>query len=100
MPATQFRSPFARVAFAVLSAFWGAAAWFVLLQGGFHSSHKYSKETTFVGGGDGLLMAFIFFLLAAIAASVVLQSFNVHKLAYVAIALIFLLPPVCFVLGA
>lgn len=88
------RSPWARIAFAVLSLAWAAAAWFVLIQGGFHQTHKYSRETTFVGGAGGVFMAYLFLLLATVAAWVVLQSLGARRSAYLIPALLYLAPPV------
>lgn len=64
---TSLRSPWARLAFGVLSVFWLGAAWLVLLDGGFHKSVKYSTETTFVGGLGGGFMAVLFLVLSFIA---------------------------------
>jgi hypothetical protein len=91
-------STWARLAFAVLSLAWAAAAWFVLIQGGFHQTHKYSRETTFVGGAGGVFMAYLFLILATVSACVVLQSLSVRRWAYLVPALVFLGPPVMFLL--
>ena len=82
------------MAFTVLSIAWSAAAWFVLIQGGFHQTHKYSRETTFVGGAGGVFMAYLFLLLATVAAWVVLQSLSARRFAYLIVALLYLGPPV------
>ena len=92
------RSPWARIAFVILSIGWAAAAWFVLLQGGFHRTQKYSTETTFVGGAGGVFMAYVFLLLATVAAWVVLQSLSARRSAYFIPASIYLLPPVLLLL--
>lgn len=67
LPGSNLRSPWARLAFGVLSVFWLGAAWLVLLNGGFHKTVKYSTETTFVGGLGGGFMALLFLVLSFIA---------------------------------
>lgn len=98
MNSTQIRSPWARLAFLVLSVFWAASGWFVLLQGGFHRTYKYSKETSFVDGAGGVFMALLFLFLAMIAASVVLQSLGARRSAFVVLGLIIFVPPSWFLL--
>jgi hypothetical protein len=87
-----------RLAFTVLSLFWGAAGWFVLLQGGFHKTYKFTRETTFVGGANGVVMAYLFLLLATVAAFVVLQSICARRFVFVLLALMVLAPPIIFLL--
>ena len=82
----------------VLSIGWAVAAWFVLLQGGFHRTQKYSTETTFVSGAGGIFMACVFLFLATVAAWVVLQSLSARRSAYFIPALIYLLPPILLLL--
>ena len=94
MNTQTIRSLWARIAFLLLSIGWAAAAWFVLLQGGFHRTQKYSTETTFVGGVGGVFKAYVFLLLATVAAWVVLQSLSARRSAYFIPASIYLLPPV------
>lgn len=94
----MIHSTLARIACTALSLFWGAAGWFVLLQGGFHKTYRFSKETTFVGGASGVLMAYLFLLLATIAAFVVLQSIRARRIAFVLLALMVLAPPIVFLL--
>ena len=98
MKAQTSRSAWARTAFAILSVAWAAAAWFVLVQGGVHQTHKYSRETTFVGGAGGIFMAYVFLLLATVAAWIVLQSLGARRSAYVIPALLYLAPPVFLLL--
>lgn len=100
MKASNIRSIWARLAFVALSVFWVAAGWFVLLQGGFHKTYKYSKETTFVDGAGAVFMAYVFLLLATIAASVVLQSLGARRWAFVMLVIVFLVPPCLFLLRA
>jgi hypothetical protein len=87
------RSPVARIIFPILSLCWAGAAWFVLIEGGFHQTHKYSRETTFVGGPGGILMAYLFLLLATVAAWIVLQGLGVRRSAYAIPALLYLALP-------
>ena len=94
MNTQTIRSPWARIAFFLLSIGWGAAAWFVLLQGGFHRTQKFSTETTFVAGLGGVFIAYVFLFLATVAAWVVLQSLSARRFAYLIPASIYLLPPV------
>jgi hypothetical protein len=100
MQPSNIRSPWARFAFLALSAFWAAAAWFVLLQGGFHKTSKYSRDTSFVGGAGGVFMAAVFLLLAGIAAGIFLQSIGARRSAFVALVLLVLVPPSIFLLQA
>lgn len=94
----MIHSTLARLAFTALSLFWGAAGWFVLLQGGFHKTYRFSKETTFVGGASGVLMAYLFLLLATVAAFVVLQSIRARRFVFVLLAFMVLAPPIVFLL--
>ena len=96
--ASNIRSIWARLAFVALSAFWAAAGWFILLQGGFHKTYKFSKETTFVDGAGAVFMACVLLLLAFIAASVVLQSLGARRRAFVVLAIVFWVPPYLFLL--
>lgn len=96
--ASNIRSIWARFAFIALSAFWAAAGWFVLLQGGFHKTYKYTKETTYVDGAGAIFMACIFLLLAALAAGVFLQSIGARRWAFAALILVVLVPPCVFLL--
>ena len=100
MTTQTIRSPWARIAFAVLSISWAAAGWFVLVQGGFHQTHKYSRATTFVGGAGGVFVACVFLTLATVAAWIVLQSLSVRRSAYLIPAAIYLGPPVFLLLRA
>jgi len=93
------RSPWARLAFAVLCLFWLAAAWLVLLEGGFHKTVKYSTETTFVGGLGGVFMAGLFLLMSAIAGLVVLRGFTPRRLWHAAWFAAILGPAALFVLN-
>jgi len=93
MNPSDIRSPVARAAFVLLGVFWAGAAWFVLLEGGFTKTYRFSRETTFVGGAGGLLMALVFLLLATIAVSIVLRSLGARAVAYgVLVALVFVPP--------
>jgi hypothetical protein len=100
MKPSSIRSPWARFAFLALGAFWAAAGWFVLLQGGFHKTFKHSRETIFVGGAGGVFMAFVFLLLAAIAAGIFLQSIGARRSAFAALLMLVLVPPCLFLLRA
>lgn len=100
MNASNIRSIWARLTFIALSGMWAAASWFILLQGGFHKTYKLSKETTFVDGNGAVFMAFVFLLLATIAASVFLQSLGVRQWAFVVLAIVFWVPPILFLLVA
>ena len=94
------RSPVARIIFAILSVCWAGAAWFVLIEGGFHQTHKYSRETTFVGGAGGVFMAYLFLLLATVAAWIVLQGLGMRRSAYAIPALLYLGPPLLLLIQA
>ena len=98
MNASDIRSPWARFALFALSAFWAAAGWFVLLQGGFHTTRKHSRDTTFVDGSGGVFMAGLFLLLAAIAAAALLQSIGARRWAFLAFILVILVPPCIFLI--
>jgi hypothetical protein len=98
MTPSNIHSFWARVAFFALSVFWAAAGWFVLLEGGFHKTYKYTRETTYVDGAGAVLMAFLFLLLATIAAGVLLQSIGARRSAFVALVLLVLVPPCLFLL--
>ncbi|MDH2918637.1 MAG: hypothetical protein PXX73_05535 [Sideroxydans sp.] len=87
------KSNWARFAFIALAILWLTTGWFILLYGGFYSSHKYSQITTFVDGLGAIFMAYLFLLLATVALAVVLQSFAVRRNAYVALGLLIFLPP-------
>lgn len=100
MNASNIRSIWARLAFIALSGMWAAASWFILLQGGFHKTYKYSKETTFVDGTGAMFMAFVFLLLATVAASIFLQSVGARRWAFGVLAIAFWLPPLLFLLAA
>ena len=100
MNPSNIRAPWARFAFFALSVFWAAAGWFVLLQGGFHKTYQYSRETTFVDGAGAVFMAYLFLLLATIAAGVLLQSIGARRSAFVALVLVVLVPPCLFLLRA
>lgn len=100
MNASDVRSPCARLAFFALSVFWAAAGWFVLLRGGFQTTHKYSRETTFVGGPGAVFMAYVFLTLATVAAAILLQSIGARRSAFLALVLVMLVPPCVFLLRA
>lgn len=93
MKTQTVRSPWAPIALSLLSLGWAAAGWFVLAQGGFHRTQKYSTSTTFVGGAGGVFMAYAFLVLATVAAWVVLQSLGARRSAYFVPALLYLVPP-------
>lgn len=96
MSSSTIQSNWARFAFIALAILWATTGWFVLLYGGFYSSHKYSQITTFVDGLGAIFMAYLFLLLAAVALAVVLQSFAVRRNAYVALGLLIFVPPCSF----
>lgn len=99
MNASDIRSPWARFALFALSAFWAAAGWFVLLQGGFHKTYKHSRATTFVDGSGGMFMAGLLLLLAAIAGAILLRSIGARRWAFLAMVLMVLVPPCLFLLA-
>jgi hypothetical protein len=98
MNASNIRSPWARFAFFGLSVFWAAAGWFVLLQGGFHKTYKYTGDTTFVTGASAVFMAGVLLLLASIAAGILLQSLGARRLTLLAWVLVILVPPCLFLM--
>jgi hypothetical protein len=97
-PIMRVSSPWARFAFMALSAFWTAAGWSILLEGGFYKSYKYSKETTYVDGPSAVVMAYLFLLLATIAAAIVLQSIGARRSAFIGLIVIILGSPGLFLL--
>ena len=90
---SNIRSPWAKFAFFALSVFWAVVGWYVLLQGGFHTTHKYTRETTYVDGAGAIVMAYIFLLLATVSSGVILESINARRSAYAALIFFFLVPP-------
>ncbi len=95
MAGTQpITSNWARFGFVVLTFFWVAAGWFVVLQGGFATAPKRSTHVTFVGGAGGAFMACVFLVLATVAAAVVLQSLRAPRLAY-AVLVLLVFGPAC-----
>lgn len=98
MKASEIKSPWARFAFIVLSLMWTATAWFILIQGGFHKTYKYTRNTTFVDGTSSVFMACIFLCLAMISLCIVLKSTGAKRSAYIAVVTGILLPPVVFLL--
>ena len=92
------RSPWARLAFALLALMWATAGWLIVLDGGFTHSVKRSTVTVRVDGAAGLLMAGIFFALAAIALAIVLQSLRAGRWLQLACLASLLVPPVVWLL--
>jgi hypothetical protein len=98
MSNASIKSNWARFAFIALAILWTATGWFVLLYGGFYTSHKYSQVTTFVDGLGAIFMAYLFLLLATVALAVVLQSLAVRRNAYVVLGLLMFVPPCSFLI--
>ena len=98
MKASEIKSPWARLGFVVLSLVWTATAWFIFILGGFHKTHKFTRDTTFVDGASSMFMAFLFLGLAAIALFIFLQSIEAKRSAYIAVVMVLLLPPCVFLL--
>jgi hypothetical protein len=86
-------------AYGALAAMWVAAAWFLLLQGGFHTRQaRYSRETTFVDGPLGLLMVAVFLALAAIALALLVNAvWGRRPLLQAATAAVVVLLPIIYV---
>ena len=99
MKASEIKSPWARFGLIVLSLMWTATAWFILIQGGFHKTYKYTRDTTFVDGASAVFMAYLFLCLAVISLCIVLASFGSKRIAYVAIVMGMLVPPMVFLLS-
>lgn len=93
MSNAPIKSNWARFAFITLAILWLTTGWFVLLYGGFYTSHKYSQITTFVDGLGAIFMAYLFLLLATVALAVILQSFAAPRNAYAAVLLLMFVPP-------
>lgn len=98
MKASEIKSPWARFGLIILSLMWTATAWFIFIQGGFHKTYKYTRDTTFVDGASSVFMAYLFLCLAVISFCIVLQSIQAKRIAYVAGILLMLVPPVIFLL--
>jgi len=100
MDARMIRSPWARLAFGGLAAMWSMAGWLILYDGGFTKSFRHSKETIRVEGAPGVALAFIFFLLSAIAIAVVMRSLAVPGRWVTAAAALVIAAPVAYLLAA
>lgn len=99
MSNAPIKSNWARFAFITLAILWLTTGWFVLLYGGFYTSHKHSQITTFVDGLGAIFMAYLFLLLATVALAVVLQSYAARRNAYVVLGLLMFVPPCGFLIG-
>lgn len=94
------RSPWARLALVLLALMWAGAGWLIVLDGGYTAGVKRSTVTVRVDGAAGVLMAGIFFALAAIALAAVLQSLRAGRWLHLASLALLLVPPVvCLLRG-
>ena len=96
MKAADIRSPWERLAFLLLAAMWSLGGWLIVLDGGFTRTVKHTTIATRVEGPASLAMAYIFFLLCAIALSVLLSSLAVRRLTIVAAAVVILAAPALY----
>ena len=82
MKASDIKSNWARLAFVLMAAMWGAMGSYILYAGHFVKGYKFSTETIVVEGFGAFLMGAIFLFLAAIAIFIVLQSLHAGRRAY------------------
>lgn len=87
----------ARIAAALLTAFFALFGWFTLWQGGVTLKGK-SGATSFVDGHAGMLVAGFAFFGAIIGVALLLRSFEANRRAYYIGGAVVLVPPLLFVL--
>lgn len=76
MKPESMTSPIARLAFALLSAMWTAAGWYLFLTKTFSTSPIRSKSVTTVTGYEAQFMGLIFVVLGVIAMTILLRSLS------------------------
>ena len=55
---------------------WAGAGWTILFAGGFYSTPRHTHDTAYVDGAGAVVMAFLFFALAAIGTAVIMRHLN------------------------
>jgi hypothetical protein len=63
-------------ALGIMCVVWLCAGWAILFGGGFHSTPRHTHDTAYVDGPGAVLMAFLFFALAAIGTAVIMRHLN------------------------
>ena len=77
---------------------WSFGGWLVVLDGGFTKTYRHSTHSVRVDGPAGVLMAFIFFLLSAIAASILLESLGIRRRWVLAVSATLMAAPAIYLL--
>jgi hypothetical protein len=86
-------SPFARLAFALLSAMWTVAGWYLFLTKTFTTSPIRSKSSTIVTGYEAQFLGLVFVALGLIAMTILLRSLSVRRAGRVVVLLAFFVVP-------
>lgn len=93
------RSIWAKAAFMMLGIFWASVGWFILVQGGFTTTQKYSHQTTYVDGAGAIFVAFVFLILANVSIAIVFQNAASKRPSiFFILSAALLMPPVIFLL--
>jgi hypothetical protein len=73
---------------------WLTTGWYIIVNGGFYSTARYTRVVTYADGFASVLMAFVFFGLAATGVAIILKRLNLRKSFAVMTAIAILCPPV------
>lgn len=77
---------------------WLWTGWYILTQGGFFSTARYTRHVTYLDGPAAMMVATMFFCLAAISAAAIANRFNAPRGAAGAAAATILGLPVVYLL--
>lgn len=86
-------------ALGIMCVVWVCAGWGILSGGGFYSTPRHTHDTVYVDGPGAVLMAFLFFALAAIGTAVIMKRLNASRAARVAMAVAVLGVPVAYLVA-
>ncbi len=87
----------ARVLFGIMSLFWAAFGWIIILQGSF-SGHTRQSKSVYTDGSGAIGMAFLAFAFAALGVLVLLRIYERKWPLYLAAMALLFIPPAAFVM--
>lgn len=63
-------------ALGLMCCIWLCSGWYILLTGGYYSTPRHAKVSTYVDGASALIMALVLLSLAAVSSCVIRHSNN------------------------
>ena len=86
-------------ALGAMNLVWVCTGWYILSHGGFFSTARYTRQVTYLDGPAAMMVAAVFFCLAAISAAAIANRFNAPRSVAGAIAVTILSSPLVYLVA-